>query len=188
MSLFLRKILFAPFLLSFLLFLVTAMPGPAFSGEEGLKFAVVDINALLNDSAAGKSIQEQLEKKRSEFQEEFSKRETELRQVEKNIIDKKEKAPVEELEKEKRKFESGLLETKKLFRERRAALDRGLAEAMQELRKKIIQASAEIAEEEGYQAILTRESVVVVEKDFDITLDVLKKLDKKTKIIPLDIK
>ena len=104
MSLFLRKILFAPFLLSFLLFLVTAMPGPAFYGEEGLKFAVVDINALLNDSAAGKSIQEQLEKKRSEFQEEFSKRETELRQVEKNIIDKKEKAPVEELEKEKRKF------------------------------------------------------------------------------------
>lgn len=80
------------------------------------------------------------------------------------------------------------METKKLFRERRAALDRGLAEAMQELRKKIIQASAEIAEEEGYQAILTRESVVVVEKDFDITLDVLKKLDKKTKIIPLDIK
>lgn len=184
----LRKFLPVSFLLSCLLFFITAMPETAFSKEEGLKFAVVDINALLNDSAAGKSIQEQLEKKRSEFQEEFSKRESELRQVEKNIIDKKGKVPIEELEKEKEKFESGLLETKKLFRERRAALDRGLAIAMQELRKKIIQAAAEIAEEEGYQAILTREGVVVVEKEFDITQDVLKKLDKKTKSIPLDVK
>lgn len=169
------------------LFLLIAAPSLAFSAE-GMKFAVVDINTLLNDSAAGKSIQKQLKVKRDEFKKEFSKKESELREVEKSIVAKKGKVPLEELSKEKKKFETGLIETKKLFRKRRAALDRGLSAAMQELRKEIIESAAEIAEEKGFQVILTRESVVVVEKEFDITKDVLKKLDKKTKSISLKVK
>ena len=93
----------------------------------------------------------------------------------------------EELGKQRQAFEADLLETRKLFQQRRNALDKALATAMKDIRSEIIKASAEIAEEKGYKAIFLRESVVIVEKDLDITQDVLKKLNATVKSIPVKV-
>lgn len=164
---------------------LTALPASSFA--EDSKFAVIDIDALINQSSAGKSMQEQLKKKREEFQQEFSKREKELAEADKAIAAKKADLSPEALTKERQKFEADLLETRKLFQQRRTALDKGLGEAMQALRKEIVQASAEVAEKKGYHAVLMRESVVIVEKDLDITADVLTKLNEKVKTIKVKI-
>lgn len=157
------------------------------AAAESSKFAVIDVDALINQSTAGKSMQEQLKVKREEFQKEFSKHEKELADADKAISEKKSSLSPEELAKERQAFEANLLETRKLFQQRRTALDKGLGEAMQSLRKEIVQASAEVAEAKGYHAVLMRESVVIVEKDLDITADVLKKLNEKVKTIKVKV-
>lgn len=151
------------------------------------RIAVIDIEALINESEAGKSMQTQLAKKRDEFQKEFSKRENELSEKEKHLVAKKAEMTPEQLTKERQAFESDLLETRKLFQKRRTALDKGLADAMKELRKQIVESTAQVAEEKNYQAVLLRESVVIVEKDLDITKDVLTKLNAKIKTIPVTV-
>ena len=151
------------------------------------KISVVDVDILLNESKAGKSVQAQLKEKREGFQKEFSKKEAELREIEKQIVGKKDSLSAEEFAKQRKDFESKLLETRKLLQTRRASLDKGLNESMQELRANIMQVTAEIAEEQKYQLVLNRDSIVIVEKSMDITQQVLAKLDAKISSIKLKV-
>ena len=160
---------------------------PAHAADAKPNFVVIDIDALIAESEAGKSIEDQFKKSRDAFQQEFSKKEAELGQTEKSIISQKNDLSVEELAKKRKAFESDLLETRKLFQKRRNALDKGLAEAMKELRSQIVKASADEAEQKGYHAVFLRESVVIVEKELDITKQVLDRLNAQVKSIPVKV-
>src|SRR5688572_22086258 len=150
-------------------------------------FAVVDVEVLMNESAAGKSIQEQLKLKQDAFQKEFSKKEEELHADQKKIVEKKAEMKPEELNTKRQEFEAKLLETRKLLQKRRSSLDSGLGKAMQELRKNIMEVSAEIAEAKGYSLVLSRDSIVVAQKEADITKEALEKLNSKVKSITLKV-
>lgn len=150
--------------------------------------AVVDVEKILNDSKAGQSIQSQLKKRREAFQKEFSSKENELMESEKKLVDEKASLDPEEFSKKRREFEKKLLETRNLFQKRRNSLDKGLGNAFTDLRKNIIEVTAEVSDEAKYQVVLTRDSVVIVEKSMDITDEVLKRLNKKVPTIKLDIK
>jgi len=164
-----------------------ALCAPTGARAAETNIAVLDMETLIRDSASGKSIQEQLKIKREEFQKEFSKKETDLRNTEKSLIEKKGSLSAEAMAEERKKFESSLLETRKLLQQRKGALEKGLGGAMVELRTQIVQVSADIADEKGYSVILSRDSVVVVEKSKDITAEVLKRLDSKVKKIDLKV-
>jgi Skp family chaperone for outer membrane proteins len=150
--------------------------------------AVVDVEKILNDSKAGQSIQSQLKKRREAFQKEFSSKENELMESEKKLVDEKASLDPEEFAKKRREFEKKLLETRNLFQKRRNSLDKGLGNALTDLRKNIIEVTAEVSDEAKYQVVLTHDSVVIVEKSMDITDEVLKRLNKKVPTIKLDIK
>lgn len=174
-------------LFSMTLFLVALLVLPSFAVAQDVKIAVVDVEKVLNESKAGKNIQKQLSAKREAFQKEFSGRENDLMNAEKDLLKKKKESSAEEFAKERKEFEKQLLETKKLFQKRRNSLDKGLGKALTKLRKSIIQVTAEVADEEKYQVVLTRSSVVIIQKEMDITIKVLKRLDKKTPSIKLDV-
>lgn len=178
--LFIKKLLIGIF---FALFLMT----PSMAAAVELKVAVVDVEKILNDSKAGKSIQEQLNTRRESFQKEFSARENNLVNVEKTLIEQKKSMAAEEFEKKRKEFEKQFLETRNLFQKRRNSLDKGLGDVLTQLRKNIIQVTAEVADEENYQMVLTRDSVVIVQKEMDITQKVLDRLNKKVSDIKLDV-
>lgn len=168
---------------------LAAWPGTAPAQDKtAASIAVVDVDLLLVESSAGKSIQEQLKKKREAFQKEFNEKEKTLNDAQRALIEKKNELSAEDFMRERQEFESRLLDTKKLFQERRNSLDRGLGKAMAELRKKIIEVSADLAEEKGYDVLLTRDSVVIVEKNLNITDAVMSNLNKTVKEIKLETK
>ena len=152
-----------------------------------LPIAIVDVNQLLTESKAAKSIQKKLNKKKEEFQKEFSAHEKELRSKEKELIDMRTSLSAEEFKEKRTAFEEKLLETRKLFQKRRNALDQALGKATTELRKEILQVTAKISDERGYQVVISRENVVIVEKNLDITKDVMKALNKAIQDIDLDM-
>jgi len=53
---------------------------------QNLNIAVVDVEKILNESAAGKSIQSQLKSRRESFQKEFKAKEDMLMQSEKTLV------------------------------------------------------------------------------------------------------
>lgn len=147
--------------------------------------AIVDVDKLLSDSAAGKSVQSQHTKKREGFQKEFTNLENKLMESQKSLVQEKDKLSPEEFAKKRETLQKELQETGRLFQKRRNALDKGLADAFKTLRKIIIQTTAEVSEEKKFDIVITRESVVIVDKKMDITDEVLARMNKKVTSIPL---
>ncbi|NQZ15103.1 MAG: OmpH family outer membrane protein [Alphaproteobacteria bacterium] len=169
-------------------FATATVTADAFAQGTVQTIAIVDVDRLLSESKAGKSIQEQHTKKREGFQKEFEKLERKLIDAEKQLVKDKETLSPEAFIEKRQKFEKEFQETRQLFQKRRNALDKGLADAFKMLRKMIIQTTAEVSDEAKYDIVLTRESVVIVDKKMDITDDVLKRMNKKISNIPLNVK
>lgn len=160
---------------------------PAASAASAPSVAVVDADKILAESKAAKSLQSQIKTKKEAFQKEFSAKEKELKKAETDLLGQRESLSAEEFAKKRKAYEEQILETRKLFQKRRNALDSGLAKAMQELRKNIVEAAAQIADTKGYDIVLTRDSVLIAEKSLDITDEVLSALDTKITTIPLQV-
>lgn len=154
---------------------------------EAPTIAIVDVEKVLTESKASKSLQAQLQTKKESFQKEFSLKEKQLRETETALLAEREKITAEEFAKKRKAYEERIMETRKLFQKSRNSLDQGVAKAMVELRKNIVEATAKIADEKGYDVVLTRESVLIAEKNLDITADVLKALDARISNIPLNV-
>lgn len=174
-------------LLRFILIGLVLMPNLALAQSQLPHIAIVDIEQVSSQSLAGQSIQTQLKDRRTAFQKEFSAREDNLMNTEKLLIEEKNNLSAEEFSQKRQEFEKQLLETRNLFQKRRNSLDKGVGEALSQLRKQIIEVTAEIADKENYNMVLTRESVVIVETEMDITEKVIAALNKKLSKIPLNV-
>jgi len=151
------------------------------------KIAIVDVEKLSSQSLAGQSIQKQLKERRTAFQKEFSAREDNLMNSEKLLIEDKNNLSAEEFSNRRKNFETQLLETRNLFQKRRNALDKGVGEALAKLRHTIVEVTAQIAEQENYNMVLTRESVVIVETEMDVTEKVMSVMNSRLPSIALTI-
>lgn len=149
--------------------------------------AVVDVEKILSTAKAAQGLQAQIKAKKESFQKEFSDKEKQLKTTETELVAAKDKVSAEEFNKKRKAYEEKILETRKLFQKRRNSLDEGLAKAMQELRKNIIESTAQVADGKDYDIVLNRESVLIADKALDITEDVLKNLDAKITTIKLNV-
>jgi Skp family chaperone for outer membrane proteins len=153
-----------------------------------MELAVVDIQKLLSESSAAVKLQEQLSKERKKFQEVFSGYERELKEDEQKLAEQKSSLSSEAFAEKRDAFEQKLLETSRLAKKRKRELDEAFNRALGRLREQIIKAAAEIAKKEGYKVVLTKQYVVVLEKEIDITEKVLENLNSQLPELSLDIK
>jgi|GEM_PF-503584 Skp family chaperone for outer membrane proteins len=151
------------------------------------KIAVVDVQGLVADSKAGKSIQSQIQKQRESFQAEFSSLEKELGDLQKKLSDEKADQNSKEFQAKRKEFETKMANANNLVQKRRQSLEKGAADAVLELRKEIVKIVADIADKEKYTIVISRQDVILVEKDMDITGKVLAELDKKLSDVKLKL-
>lgn len=160
---------------------------PVSAHAEAPTIAIVDVEKILNESKAAQDLQKQLQAKKESFQKEFSTKEKQLKETENSLLAGRDKGTAEEFAKKRKAYEEKIMDTRKLFQKSRNSLDQGLAKAMLELRKNIVESTAKVADQKGYDIVLSRESVLIAEKAMDITPDVLKELDAKITTIPLKV-
>lgn len=151
------------------------------------KIAVVDVQKIMSESLGARSIQKQLEDKRKSFQEEFSKHEQDLRDEQKTLIEGREKMSAEDFSKKREAFEGELLEMRKLVQKRQLALEKGASNAIEDLRGEVVKIVAQLAEKNGYDIVLTKQNVILAEKEMDITPEVMTRLDKNLKQVELKV-
>lgn len=151
-----------------------------------LNVGVVDTQAVLQTSKAGKHIQSQLDAKRKEYQKEISGKEDSLRAMEKSIMDQKAKLSEEEFAKKRREFEKEVVSTQKMVQTNKRKLEAGFAGGLAKLRDEIRETISVVAKQRGYALVMSQESVIIAEKSMDITGEVITALDKKVSQIPLE--
>lgn len=158
------------------------------SARAELSVAVVDMQLLQTKSDAAQSIETQLEARREALQKEFAGYEQELREAEKNLVEKRESMAPEEFAKQRKEFEQKLMTTRQLVQQRRRDLETAVAAASKTLNDRIFEIVAGETEKNGYQLVLTRQNVVLVEKSIDITQTVLTSLNEGLKSVKLEAK
>jgi outer membrane protein len=139
--------------------------------------AVIDYQRILKDAAAAKSIREQIETRRKAYQDEINKEEQRLREADQSFAKQRSLLTPEALAEKRRDFEKEVVDVQRLVQERRRALDRSSAIALNEVKKALIEIVTQIAEERGFNVVLAASEVLFFASEIDITGEVLAKLD-----------
>lgn len=166
-----------------LLFLAIATPIASSQAETTI--AVVDVEELMHSSDASESIQKQLSKEKERLEKSFMAEEDKLKAMEKDILSRKADMTEDEFNAEKKKFQKSLIEAKNTVQKQVDTVEKAAAQALAVLRKEIIKTIAEMADREKYTIVITKQNVILAEKELDITDKVMKELNNNIKTIKL---
>lgn len=149
------------------------------------RIAVVDVQILMTESRAAQDIERQLAERQNRFQEEIAAREDELRKVEQELSEVAPSLGADEFAERRDAFERRLLEARRLVQSRRSVLEQAQYDALLKLEREITAIVTALAERQQYDLVLTRQDVVIVRDDMDITSEVLGALNDKIGTIEL---
>lgn len=149
-------------------------------------YGVIDMSLVMRESDAAKGIISQLDGKRTEFQKEMQKEEDALRSAEEQIRATREKMSEEEFGKKRKEFEEKLIATQKKAQERKKMLDDAFGKSFEQLRDNAANITAAVAKERGLAAVLTQDAVILAAPHLDLTDEVMKRLNKDVKKIPVN--
>ncbi|MGH1376773.1 MAG: OmpH family outer membrane protein [Alphaproteobacteria bacterium] len=171
--------------LIFALFIMVVATTPAFAQ---VNIAVVDVDLILAESKAAKSIKSQVAKKRKSFISEVKKTEDKLRADQKAIESKRSELSKEQLIEKIKGFEKKRMEAGKGIQSQKSKLDSAYTKAMNKLTKSIYDVCQEIANERKIDLVITRQNIIVGSMSLDITKDVMERMNKGLPKLNLEVK
>jgi len=169
--------------------LLLALPLPAAAATEtpaANTYAFVNINQVMHDSEAGATIRKELDGKGQQFQAELSKENKDLSALRQEFEKGKASLAPADAEKKMRELESKYAAADKMLQERRHMLNRAGSASFAALKKEAVGIIIELSKEKGYSAVFSQESVILAADEYDITEEVIKRLNAKVKRIPID--
>ncbi|MCB1782888.1 MAG: OmpH family outer membrane protein [Alphaproteobacteria bacterium] len=171
---------------STILFLALALPlSTAHAADTSI--GVVDVERILSESLAAKSLQTQVETQRKTFLSEIEKEENKLREEQKKIEEQRANMSKEELAQKAQEFETKRLEARKLLEKRKSSLDKAYAEAMGSLGQAVSDAVGKVAKDKGYDLVITKQNVIIGSTSLEITEQVMEELNKTISSVKLNV-
>lgn len=146
---------------------------------------VVDVQVILRDSSAMKSIQSQVEEKRGQYQNEITGQEKRLRDQEQELKRQQSVLAADVFEAKRRDFEAQVAAVQRDVQERRRVLDQAYGEGLKVVQRELTAIIAGIAKERGFTLVLPAGQTLYAEPALAITDEALKRLNKKLPSVPL---
>lgn len=174
------------------LLLALLFSGAASAQSESAKpcvVAIVDVQRLLQEATAAKSVQQQLENRRAGFQTEVAAEEAELRKAEQKLAHMRETAKAQEYAEEEQKLRQRFLDVERRVQARRKALDQAFTDSMNAVKEGIVNVVSAVAKERGVNLAIVKQQVIWNDGAIDITNEVLARFNKampnlQVKIVP----
>ena len=171
--------------LAVLAMMAASSPAPAAAAEASV-IIVVDFQTVVRNSAAARSVQEQIDGMRRSYQEEFGAIEDELRTLEAELTEQRDGMSSEQFVQRRREFERRVTVAQREAQARRAALDRALEQAMDEIRNQLVEVVAEIADEQQANVVLNRSQIVLFDQSLEFSDEALARLDDVLPSVEVD--
>lgn len=134
--------------------------------------------ATLDNSAAFKSIIDQIEKKRAEIQKEMTTIENELKAQDKQLIEEQKKLSEKEFAAKRAAFEKRVHDAQEKIEIRRAQMELAVDEAKKKVYEAFLKVAEEVKKETGANLLLYKETTITADNALDLTNQVKTKLDK----------
>jgi outer membrane protein len=167
--------------------LMAGQPRDALAELPASVVAVVDVQFILQEAAASKSIQKQLEAQRETYQNEISKQEDRLRAVEQELNRQRAALAPDDFGQKRREFEQQVADVQRTVQARKRVLDQAFNESMTKVRDAVLQTVTEVAGEQKATLVLAKQQVVLAEKSLDLTSAVLDRVNRKLPSVPVTV-
>ena len=154
-----------------------APPSPA--APPILNVLVVDVQSLLQNSKSAKMVRQQIEQKRSEYAKEISQQEEGLRRERDALQRQQASLSADALNKKGREFQQKVNELDHSVQAKRQTLEKSNAEALESIQSVILKIITEIAKDKKANLVFQRSELVLFDNSFDVTDQVLSKLDEQ---------
>ena len=168
-------------LISILIFIFIS--NPAISSE---KIVYLDVEKIMQESIAGKSIISQLKKKREILISNFKKKEKDIVDKEKKLISQKNVLSKEEFENKIKDLRVDISNYQKERSKTSNEITQSRIKASTKLISKLTPILEEYSKKNSIRIIVQKKNIVMGKKEDDITNDILKIINQKVKNIKLD--
>jgi Skp family chaperone for outer membrane proteins len=166
-----------PYALLFVLTLaVFGIQSPAFADA---KIATLNIQEIMHDSTAAKSVRDQLDAKRKTFEAEMSKKEEALRKEDQDLSKQKDVLSTDAFEKKLKTFREKASAAQRDVQAKRSQLDNAFTQAVNEIQKVVTDIVTGMAKERGFTVVVPTSQLVWADPSLDISQEVLAKLNQK---------
>jgi outer membrane protein len=178
----------APLLLSFVLGGAVAQaqaqqtppaPAAAPATPTALNILVVDVQSLLQNSKSAKMVRQQIEQKRAEYAKEISHQEETLRQERDALQRQQSSLSADALNQKGREFQQKVNDLDRNVQGKRQSLERSNAEALEKIQEVMLKIITDIAKDRKANLVFQRSELVLFDQNFDVTDEVLQKLDEQ---------
>jgi len=156
-----------------------AAPAASTTNFPAAVIAVVDIERIMKESAAGKNVRDQLATRRTSYQQQVTADEAKLREAEQALVAQRATLTAEQFDVKRREFETQARAAQQRVQERARVLDTAFGEALGTIKQNVAQIVAELAKGRGVTVVLDKSQVIVVESSLDFTASVLTQLNTK---------
>lgn len=168
-------------LFSILIFLF--LFAPSYSTE---KIAYLDVEKIMQDSIAGKSIISQLKKKRETSITKLKKKETEIFEKEKKLISQKNILSKDEFESKLKELRNEISSYQKDRNKSVNDITNSRVKASTKLIQELNPILEDYSKRESIKIIIQKKHIVIGKKEYDITKDILELVNQKVKKIKID--
>jgi outer membrane protein len=141
--------------------------------------AVIDFQRLQRDSAASKSVKGQLEKQFAVHQQEVTKEENDVRSAEQELNRQRTLISPEAFAERRRQFEQKVANLQRDVQNRKRELDKSQVAAQRIIEESLNDIIGQIVTERKLTLVLRRDQTVFAAPEFEITDEVLKRLNAK---------
>src|SRR6185437_3037910 len=142
-----------------------------------VKVIVVDTQRVIHESKAGKAIEAQLQKRFASYQKDFAKQEAELKSTRQELAKQQTILAQDAFTAKAKQFDMHVGEVGRSEQQAQRTLLIAQNEAMAKEIGAIRQILEEIAKQRGANLVLDRAAVMFFDAGFDVTDEVLKRLD-----------
>jgi len=140
---------------------------------------VVDVQRILDESQAARSVQKQLETQRSKFQTEIEKEENGLSQAEQDLAKSRDQLTPDAYTDREQQLRQRFAIVERHVQARRKVLDQAFGDSMNTVRANLLAIVNDVAHERGANLVLIKQQVLWTDKALDMTDEVLSRLNTK---------
>ncbi len=140
---------------------------------------VVDIQYIMRESVAMKSLRDQFEKQRTTFEADLSKREDDLRKQEQALAQQRATLSAEAFAERRRTLENQAIELQRQVNARRRQLAEGERDSIRPVEAAVMEILQQVATERNLNLILPQQAVLLKHNDLDLTAEVLNRVNQK---------
>lgn len=151
--------------------------------SQTLNVIVVDVQALLQNSKAAKMVRAQIEQKRNEYSKDISRQEEALRAERDTLQRQQATMTPDTLNKKGREFQQKVNDLDRDVQSKRAALEKSNSEALTRIQQTMLKIIADIARQRRANLVLQRTDLVLFDQSFDVTDQVMQKLDEELPVL-----